>query len=66
MRRIQESIRELGWGSTTIFKKRGWKTTPEDLRRALSFASGGPPGVVIVMRVGSGHQTVYATSVASL
>ncbi len=66
VRRIQESIRELGWGSTTIFKKRGWDNDPEDLRRALSFASGGPPGVVIVMRVGSGHQTVYATSVASL
>lgn len=66
VRRIQESIRELGWGSTTIFKKRGWENDPEDLRRALSFASGGPPGVVIVMRVGSGHQTVYATSVASL
>ncbi|MCX6140830.1 MAG: hypothetical protein NTX15_08390 [Candidatus Kapabacteria bacterium] len=65
VRRIQESIRELGWGSTTIFKKRGWENDPEDLRRALSFASGGPPGVVIVMRVGNGHQTVYATSVAS-
>ncbi|MBL0323170.1 MAG: hypothetical protein IPP80_12510 [Ignavibacteria bacterium] len=25
VRRIQESIRELGWGSTTIFKKRGWR-----------------------------------------
>ncbi len=60
MRRIQESIRELGWGPTTIFKKRGWENDPEDLRRALSFASGGPPGVVIVMRVGEGHQTVFA------
>ena len=60
VRRIQESIRELGWGPTTIFKKRGWENDPEDLRRALSFASGGPPGVVIVMRVGDGHQTVFA------
>lgn len=60
VRRIQESIRELGWGSTTIFKKRGWENDPEDLRRALLFTSGGPPGVVIIMRVGDGHQTVYA------
>ncbi|MBC8124415.1 MAG: hypothetical protein H7X70_01655 [Candidatus Kapabacteria bacterium] len=60
VRRIQESIRELGWGPTTIFKKRGWENDPEDLRRALSFASEGPPGVVIIMRVGDGHQSVFA------
>jgi len=60
IRRIQQSIREFQWGPTTIFKKRGWENDPEDLRRALLFTCGGPPGVVIVMRVGDGHQTVYA------
>jgi hypothetical protein len=60
VRRIQESIREFGWGPATIFKKRGWERDPEDLRRALDFPGATAGGVVIVMRVGDGHQTVYA------
>lgn len=60
VRRIQESIREFGWGPTTIFKKRGWERDPEDLRRSLRFHGTTSGGVVLVMRVGDGHQTVYA------
>jgi hypothetical protein len=63
VRRIQESIREFGWGPATIFKKRGWDRDPEDLRRALDFPGATAGGVVIVMRVGQAHQTVYATKV---
>lgn len=60
VRKIQTVIREYRWGPTTIFKKRGWDNNPEDLRKTLSFSEDGPPGVVIVMRVGTSHQTVYA------
>ncbi len=66
VRRIQQSIREFGWGATTIFKKRGWPNNPEELRRSLHFSEDGPAGVVMIMRVGGAHQTVYATSAESL
>lgn len=60
VRRIQQAIRDFGWGSTTIFKKRGWDRNPEELRSQLAFAPDGEQGVVIIMRVGDGHQTIYA------
>ncbi len=60
VRRIQTAIRDYGWGPTTIFKKRGWDRNPEELRSKLSFTPDGDQGVVIIMRVGDGHQTIYA------
>ena len=60
VRRMQHAIRDYGWGPTTIFKKRGWDRNPEELRTQLRFTPDGPVGVVLIMRVGDGHQTIYA------
>ena len=60
VKRMQQAIRDYGWGPTTIFKKRGWDRNPEELRTQLRFTPDGPAGVVIIMRVGDGHQTIYA------
>jgi hypothetical protein len=60
VKRIQQAIRDYQWGPTTIFKKRGWDRNPEELRTQLQFTPGGPAGVVMMMRVGDAHQTVYA------
>lgn len=60
VRRIQQAVRDFGWGPTTIFKKRGWDRNPEELRTQLRFTPDGPVGVVIITRVGDGHQTIYA------
>lgn len=60
VKRIQQAIREYQWGPTTIFKKRGWDRNPEELRSQLQFTPGGPAGVVMMMRIGDAHQTLYA------
>ncbi|MBU3677974.1 MAG: hypothetical protein FGM32_00010 [Candidatus Kapabacteria bacterium] len=62
VRRMQDAVRLRGWGSGTVIKKRGWDQDPEQVRRKLTFAEGGQPGVIIVARVGSGHVTIYATA----
>ncbi|MBU3700214.1 MAG: hypothetical protein FGM33_09465 [Candidatus Kapabacteria bacterium] len=62
IRRMQDAVRQRGWGNGTIIKKRGWDQDPEQVRRRLSFTDGGLPGVIIVARVGTGHVTVYATT----
>jgi hypothetical protein len=62
VRRMQESVRQRGWGAGTVIKKRGWDQDPEQVRRKLTFSEGGQPGVIIVARVGAAHLTIYATA----
>jgi hypothetical protein len=62
VRRMQEEIRQRGWSSATVIKKRGWDRDPESVRGQLQFADGGDSGVILVARVGDAHVTIYATS----
>lgn len=58
-KRIQENLRDLGWGNRTEFKKRGWNGEPEELRRTITFAESDEYGVVIIARTEYGHVTLY-------
>ncbi|MFM8771680.1 MAG: hypothetical protein ACKOE4_06630 [Candidatus Kapaibacterium sp.] len=64
VRRMQEEVVRLGWGSGTVIKKRGWDKDPEAVRGQLRFVDGGPEGAIIIARVGDSHLTIFATSLA--
>jgi len=64
-KRIRRRLGELGWGSRTEFKKRGWPGDPESLRSLIGHRDAEQAGVVILARKGRGHVTIYAERIGS-
>jgi hypothetical protein len=59
-KRIQQAVDALGWGASTVVKKRGVDVDPMELHRQLRFAESGPAGAIILVRTESGRCTIYA------
>ena len=60
VKHIQRRIRDFGWSTSTEIKKRGVDIDPMALHHRLSFAAGGPAGVIVLARGEAARYTLYA------
>ena len=63
VKHIQRRIRDFGWSTSTEIKKRGVDIDPMALHHRLSFAAGGPAGVIVLARGEAARYTLYALRV---
>ena len=52
---LQHRLRELGWGARTEFKKRGFPSTPEEVRARMQLEDCENFGTVVLTRRGHDH-----------